>query len=123
MPATISRSDYAAMFSHTVGDKLRRADPDRLIQVERHLTAEAAGAAVPRGSGNHAPTHGDEPTFVGGRAPPAGRAHAVLTGLPPPRPGLPRVEAARTAPPVGARAEHGHQAREGYQAGAHPCDH
>ncbi len=38
MPATISRSDYAAMFGPTVGDKLRLADTDLIIEVERDLT-------------------------------------------------------------------------------------
>jgi len=38
MPAKISRSDYAAMFGPTVGDKLRLADTDLVIEVERDLT-------------------------------------------------------------------------------------
>ncbi|SMP18203.1 urease subunit alpha [Shimia sagamensis] len=38
MPARISRSDYAAMFGPTVGDKLRLADTDLVIEVERDLT-------------------------------------------------------------------------------------
>ncbi|MDO6726796.1 urease subunit alpha [Cognatishimia sp. 1_MG-2023] len=38
MPATIKRSDYAAMFGPTVGDKLRLADTDLIIEVERDLT-------------------------------------------------------------------------------------
>ena len=38
MPTTISRADYAAMFGPTVGDKLRLADTDLIIEVERDLT-------------------------------------------------------------------------------------
>ncbi|WP_417524665.1 urease subunit alpha [Marinovum sp.] len=38
MPATIKRSDYAAMFGPTVGDRLRLADTDLIIEVERDLT-------------------------------------------------------------------------------------
>ncbi len=38
MPATIKRSDYAAMFGPTTGDKLRLADTDLIIEVERDLT-------------------------------------------------------------------------------------
>ncbi|GAA6206823.1 urease subunit alpha [Cognatishimia sp. WU-CL00825] len=38
MPATIKRADYAAMFGPTVGDKLRLADTDLIIEVERDLT-------------------------------------------------------------------------------------
>ena len=50
MPATISRSDYAAMFGPTTGDKLRLADTDLVIEVERDLT-----------------TYGEEGTFGGGK--------------------------------------------------------
>ncbi|SHG46556.1 urease subunit alpha [Cognatishimia maritima] len=38
MPATIKRSDYAAMFGPTVGDKVRLADTDLIIEVEKDLT-------------------------------------------------------------------------------------
>ncbi|MEM7440552.1 MAG: urease subunit alpha [Pseudomonadota bacterium] len=38
MPATLSRADYAAMFGPTVGDKLRLADTDLIIEVEKDLT-------------------------------------------------------------------------------------
>ncbi|RFU14140.1 urease subunit alpha [Rhodobacteraceae bacterium W635] len=38
MPATISRADYAAMFGPTTGDRLRLADTDLVIEVERDLT-------------------------------------------------------------------------------------
>ena len=39
MPATISRSDYAAMFGPTTGDKVRLADTDLVIEVERDHTS------------------------------------------------------------------------------------
>ncbi len=38
MPATISRADHAAMFGPTTGDRLRLADTDLIIEVERDLT-------------------------------------------------------------------------------------
>ena len=39
MATSINRADYAAMFGPTVGDKLRLADTDLIIEVERDLTA------------------------------------------------------------------------------------
>ncbi|SIO41535.1 urease. Metallo peptidase. MEROPS family M38 [Rhodovulum sp. ES.010] len=50
MPATISRSDYAAMFGPTAGDRLRLADTDLIVEVERDLT-----------------TYGEEVKFGGGK--------------------------------------------------------
>ena len=38
MPASIKRSDYAAMFGPTVGDKIRLADTDLIVEVEKDLT-------------------------------------------------------------------------------------
>lgn len=38
MPAKIQRADYAAMFGPTTGDRLRLADTDLIIEVERDLT-------------------------------------------------------------------------------------
>ncbi|WP_170341544.1 urease subunit alpha [Ruegeria arenilitoris] len=38
MPAQIKRSDYAAMYGPTTGDKVRLADTDLIIEVERDLT-------------------------------------------------------------------------------------
>ena len=38
MPAEIQRADYAAMFGPTTGDRLRLADTDLIIEVERDLT-------------------------------------------------------------------------------------
>lgn len=50
MPAKIARADYAAMFGPTTGDKLRLADTDLIIEVERDLT-----------------TYGEEVKFGGGK--------------------------------------------------------
>ncbi len=50
MPARISRRDYAAMFGPTTGDKVRLADTDLVIEVERDLT-----------------TYGEEVKFGGGK--------------------------------------------------------
>ncbi|MBT9385581.1 urease subunit alpha [Pseudooceanicola sp. CBS1P-1] len=50
MPTQISRADYAAMFGPTTGDRLRLADTDLIIEVERDLT-----------------TYGEEVKFGGGK--------------------------------------------------------
>ena len=50
MPATISRSGYAAMFGPTTGDRVRLADTDLIIEVERDMT-----------------TYGEEVKFGGGK--------------------------------------------------------
>ncbi|GAB4538831.1 MAG: urease subunit alpha [Ruegeria sp.] len=50
MPARIKRSDYAAMYGPTTGDKVRLADTDLVIEVERDLT-----------------TYGEEVKFGGGK--------------------------------------------------------
>ncbi len=67
MPTSIPRSDYAAMFGPTVGDKVRLADTDLIIEVERDLSAEAAGAAATGGSGDNAMLYGEEVKFGGGK--------------------------------------------------------
>ncbi len=67
MPASISRRDYAAMFGPTVGDRLRLADTDLIIEVERDLTAELAGAAQSGGTGGNALSYGEEVKFGGGK--------------------------------------------------------
>lgn len=41
MPARISRSAYAGMYGPTTGDRLRLADTDIVIEVERDLTTYA----------------------------------------------------------------------------------
>ncbi|MBE9639467.1 urease subunit alpha [Salipiger mangrovisoli] len=60
MPATISRRDYAAMFGPTTGDKVRLADTDLIIEVERDLTATLAG-------GGDRALYGEEVKFGGGK--------------------------------------------------------
>ncbi|MCB1454480.1 MAG: urease subunit alpha [Rhizobiaceae bacterium] len=50
MPAKVSRADYAAMFGPTVGDKVRLADTELFIEVEKDLTI-----------------HGEEVKFGGGK--------------------------------------------------------
>ncbi|SDI36967.1 urease subunit alpha [Lutimaribacter saemankumensis] len=67
MPRPINRADYAAMFGPTVGDRLRLADTDLIIEVERDLTAEAVGAALTGGQGSNALAYGEEVKFGGGK--------------------------------------------------------
>ncbi len=67
MPVQISRSDYAAMYGPTTGDRLRLADTDLIIEVERDLTALAVGAASSGGSGPNAMIYGEEVKFGGGK--------------------------------------------------------
>jgi urease subunit alpha len=67
MPAYISRRDYAAMFGPTVGDKVRLADTELFIEVERDLTAELVGAALFGGDGSNARVYGEEVKFGGGK--------------------------------------------------------
>ncbi|HEV7384162.1 MAG TPA: urease subunit alpha, partial [Phenylobacterium sp.] len=50
MPARISRATYADMFGPTVGDRVRLADTELFVEVERDLT-----------------TYGEEVTFGGGK--------------------------------------------------------
>ena len=64
MATRISRRDYAAMFGPTTGDKVRLADTDLIIEVERDLTADLVGAAL--GLSN-APVYGEEVKFGGGK--------------------------------------------------------
>ena len=73
MPATIKRSDYAAMFGPTVGDRLRLADTDLIIEVERDLTAEQAGG------GQNALAYGEEVKFGGGKVIRDGMGQAQTT--------------------------------------------
>jgi urease subunit alpha len=74
MPAKISRSDYAAMYGPTVGDKLRLADTDLIIEVERALLAERAN-----GMGGNAPLYGEEVKFGGGKVIRDGMGQAQTT--------------------------------------------
>src|SRR3954452_13119676 len=54
MPLKLSRKQYAEMFGPTVGDKVRLADTELFIQVERDLIAEGGG-------------YGNEVKFGGGK--------------------------------------------------------
>ncbi|SFA98517.1 urease. Metallo peptidase. MEROPS family M38 [Poseidonocella pacifica] len=63
MPTTISRSDYAAMYGPTTGDRVRLADTSLIIEVERDLTAEATGLA----GGQNGAVYGEEVKFGGGK--------------------------------------------------------
>ncbi len=60
MATSIHRADYAAMFGPTVGDKIRLADTDLIIEVERDLTAE-------RANGANGMSYGEEVKFGGGK--------------------------------------------------------
>ena len=79
MPTTISRRDYAAMFGPTTGDKVRLADTDLIIEVERDLTAEAVGAAQTGGAGQNAAVYGEEVKFGGGKVIRDGMGQAQTT--------------------------------------------
>jgi len=67
MATSISRADYAAMYGPTTGDKVRLADTDLIIEVERDLTAEAVGKASAGGSGPNVAIYGEEVKFGGGK--------------------------------------------------------
>jgi urease subunit alpha len=79
MPASISRADYAAMFGPTVGDRLRLADTDLIIEVERDLTAERAGTSSSEGTGDNALLYGEEVKFGGGKVIRDGMGQAQTT--------------------------------------------
>jgi len=62
MPALISRRDYAAMFGPTTGDKVRLADTELFVEVERDLT-----------------TYGEEVKFGGGKVIRDGMGQSQIT--------------------------------------------
>ncbi len=62
MPTTINRADYAAMFGPTTGDRVRLADTDLIIEVERDLT-----------------TYGEEVKFGGGKVIRDGMGQSQIT--------------------------------------------
>ena len=72
MPATLSRAAYAAMFGPTTGDKVRLADTELFIEVERDLTiygeeVKFGGGKVIRdgmGQGQHARADGAVDTVI-----------------------------------------------------------
>src|ERR1041384_5207230 len=54
MPLKLTRRQYAEMFGPTVGDRVRLADTELFVQVERDLIAEGGG-------------YGNEVKFGGGK--------------------------------------------------------
>ncbi|GFE64016.1 urease subunit alpha [Litoreibacter roseus] len=62
MPAKIDRADYAAMYGPTTGDKVRLADTDLVIEVEKDLT-----------------TYGEEVKFGGGKVIRDGMGQSQMT--------------------------------------------
>ncbi|SIS78129.1 urease subunit alpha [Phaeovulum vinaykumarii] len=67
MPARISRAAYADMYGPTRGDRVRLADTDLIIEIERDLIAERTGEAQSGGQGGNAEVYGDEVKFGGGK--------------------------------------------------------
>jgi urease subunit alpha len=67
MPGKISRSDYAAMFGPTKGDRLRLADTDLIIEVEDDLIVDRATAAQFSETGLRDDVYGEEVKFGGGK--------------------------------------------------------
>ena len=67
------------MFGPTVGDKLRLADTDLIIEVERDLIAERSGTASTGGSGSNALHYGEEVKFGGGKVIRDGMGQAQTT--------------------------------------------
>jgi urease subunit alpha len=62
MPATLSRADYAGMFGPTTGDKVRLADTELFIEVEKDFT-----------------TYGEEVKFGGGKVIRDGMGQSQIT--------------------------------------------
>ncbi|MFY9244145.1 MAG: urease subunit alpha, partial [Roseicyclus sp.] len=67
MPTRIPRTTYADMYGPTTGDRVRLADTDLIIEVERDLTALNVGAAMNGGTGPNAAIYGEEVKFGGGK--------------------------------------------------------
>ncbi|MGY6633599.1 MAG: urease subunit alpha [Alkalilacustris sp.] len=67
MPSRISRAAYADMYGPTTGDRVRLADTELFIEVERDLTALGVGAALSGGGGGNAAIYGEEVKFGGGK--------------------------------------------------------
>ena len=79
MPGKISRSDYAAMFGPTVGDRVRLADTDLIIEVEQDLIVERATAARFAETGHREDVYGEEVKFGGGKVIRDGMGQSQLT--------------------------------------------
>ncbi|MEM7317953.1 MAG: urease subunit alpha, partial [Pseudomonadota bacterium] len=67
MPGKISRSDYAAMFGPTTGDRVRLADTDLIIEVEDDLIVDRATKAQFSQTGLRDDVYGEEVKFGGGK--------------------------------------------------------
>ena len=80
MPRELSRSDYAAMFGPTTGDKVRLADTELFVEVERDLTAEAAGNALSEAANVSQNIYGEEVKFGGGKVIRDGMGQSQATG-------------------------------------------
>ncbi len=76
MPAIISRKAYADMYGPTVGDRVRLGDTDLIIEVERDLIAERAGAASRWANGL---MYGEEVKFGGGKVIRDGMGQSQIT--------------------------------------------
>jgi urease subunit alpha len=79
MPGKISRSDYAAMFGPTVGDRVRLADTDLIIEVEKDLIVERATAAHFSATGLRDDVYGEEVKFGGGKVIRDGMGQSQIT--------------------------------------------
>ncbi|UWQ93938.1 urease subunit alpha (plasmid) [Rhodobacteraceae bacterium M382] len=79
MPGKISRSDYAAMFGPTVGDRVRLADTDLIIEVEKDLIMERATAAQFSATGLRDDVYGEEVKFGGGKVIRDGMGQSQIT--------------------------------------------
>ncbi|MEO0497692.1 MAG: urease subunit alpha [Pseudomonadota bacterium] len=79
MTTSLSRAEYAAMFGPTVGDKVRLADTELFIEVERDMTAELAGSAATDGTGANALLYGEEVKFGGGKVIRDGMGQSQMT--------------------------------------------
>ena len=79
MPTRISRATYADMYGPTTGDRVRLADTDLIIEVERDLTAENVGFATLGGTGANAAVYGEEVKFGGGKVIRDGMGQSQIT--------------------------------------------
>ncbi|MFC3674780.1 urease subunit alpha [Ferrovibrio xuzhouensis] len=83
MVTRIPRSAYAGMFGPTVGDRVRLADTDIIIEVEKDFTAQPPSGHDPKlvGSGYsaNAPLYGEEVKFGGGKVIRDGMGQSQMT--------------------------------------------
>jgi urease subunit alpha len=67
MANRIPRKAYAGMYGPTVGDKVRLADTDLIIEVEKDFTASPPSASGKDGYSANTPLYGEEVKFGGGK--------------------------------------------------------